>query len=272
MVEIDLNDITVSFKKNINKVYTEFIGSINNIIEGKEKNILDLRKDIEKYSQQANKLSKQCKTLTEECENFQKVSIMKNLNKQLFEKNNTIQILEKKILNLEKKNIKMDIKVDSVVVETDNNEITIVDETDNTESSSVVDKTDNNEITIVDETDNTESSSVDKNDNNESSSVDETVNNESSSVDKNDNNESSSVDKTDNNESSSVVDDSSEGNEEEVEIYEKKLKSPITKKMTSYYISDDTNKDIYEKLANDEIGECVGRLVGKNNRPFFFSN
>ena len=249
MVEIDLNDITVSFKKNINKVYTEFIGSINNIIEGKEKNILDLRKDIEKYSQQANKLSKQCKTLTEECENFQKVSIMKNLNKQLFEKNNTIQILEKKILNLEKKNIKMDIKVDSVVVETDNNEITIVDETDNTESSS-----------------------VDKNDNNESSSVDETVNNESSSVDKNDNNESSSVDKTDNNESSSVVDDSSEGNEEEVEIYEKKLKSPITKKMTSYYISDDTNKDIYEKLANDEIGECVGRLVGKNNRPFFFSN
>jgi hypothetical protein len=263
MDEIDLDDITVSFKKNINKIYTEFISSINNIIEGKEKNILDLREDIVKYSQQANKLSKQCKTLTEECENFQKVSIMKNLNKQLFEKNNTIKILEKKIVNLEKKNIKMDIKVDSVVDKNGNNESTIVDETDNTESSSVVDETDNTESSsVVDETDNTESNSV----------VDETESTESSSVvDETDNTESNSVvDETDNTESSSVVDDSSEGNEEEVEIYEKKLKSPITKKMTSYYISDDANKDIYEKLVNDEIGECVGRLVGKNNRPFFF--
>jgi len=60
--------------------------------------------------------------------------------------------------------------------------------------------------------------------------------------------------------------------EVEVEFSEKKLKPPnsTSRKLKYYFITDDENKDIYEKLENGELGEHVGKLIGKQNKPFFF--
>ena len=56
-----------------------------------------------------------------------------------------------------------------------------------------------------------------------------------------------------------------EFSEEEVEITfkEKKLRGKI------YYISEDDDREIYEKLPDGELGDCVGKYNEKN-RPVFF--
>ena len=65
-----------------------------------------------------------------------------------------------------------------------------------------------------------------------------------------------------------------EEEEEEVEFYEKKLKPPNCKdrKFKTYLITDDEYKDIYEKHKNGQPGEHIGKLVGKQNKPFFFTS
>ena len=57
--------------------------------------------------------------------------------------------------------------------------------------------------------------------------------------------------------------------EEETEFYELELKNPKTKKKQMYLITDDDDRDIYEVDDDGELGECVGRLVGKNDKPRF---
>ena len=39
--------------------------------------------------------------------------------------------------------------------------------------------------------------------------------------------------------------------------------------MQMYLITDDDDRDIYELDDEGELGECVGRLVGKNDKPSF---
>ena len=51
--------------------------------------------------------------------------------------------------------------------------------------------------------------------------------------------------------------------EVEVSFIEKKLRGKI------YYVSEDKDRDIYEKLLDGEIGEHVGKY-NDNNRPIFF--
>jgi predicted RNase H-like nuclease (RuvC/YqgF family) len=51
--------------------------------------------------------------------------------------------------------------------------------------------------------------------------------------------------------------------EVEVSFIEKKLRGKI------YYVSEDNDRDIYEKLLDGEIGEHVGKY-NDNNRPIFF--
>ena len=49
----------------------------------------------------------------------------------------------------------------------------------------------------------------------------------------------------------------------EVSFIEKKLRGKI------YYVSEDNDKEIYEKLPDGELGDCVGKY-NENNRPIFF--
>ena len=56
----------------------------------------------------------------------------------------------------------------------------------------------------------------------------------------------------------------------EVEFYEKRLKPKNGKGRVLFLITDDEQKDIYERLEDGEPGEHIGKLVGKSNRPHFF--
>ena len=53
-----------------------------------------------------------------------------------------------------------------------------------------------------------------------------------------------------------------ETDEEEVEFIIKKLRGK------EWYVTDDDDREIYEKLDNDDVGDKVGQY--KNNRPSFF--
>ena len=55
-----------------------------------------------------------------------------------------------------------------------------------------------------------------------------------------------------------------------IDFYEKRLKPKNGKGRVLFLITDDEQKDIYERLDDGEPGEHVGRLVGKNNKPHFF--
>ena len=52
------------------------------------------------------------------------------------------------------------------------------------------------------------------------------------------------------------------------------MKGPNCKsrKLKLYLITHHEYKDIYERMDDGEPGEHVGKLVGKQNKPFFFVN
>jgi hypothetical protein len=114
----------------------------------------------------------------------------------------------------------------------------------------------NDNEAVVEENDN--EAVVEENDN------EEVVENDNEEVVENDNEE---VVENDNEE---VVEGSSE-EELEINVYEKNLKPPSGNGRKTYYISDDDSKEIYEKLEDGSIGDCIGKLTGKTNRPHFFN-
>ena len=62
-----------------------------------------------------------------------------------------------------------------------------------------------------------------------------------------------------------------EDEEEGVSLVEKMLKDPKTGKRRKFLITEDSDKDIYDIDADGEPGdEPIGKLTGKNNRPTWF--
>ena len=62
-----------------------------------------------------------------------------------------------------------------------------------------------------------------------------------------------------------------EEEEEGVSLVEKMLKDPKTGKRRKFLITEDSDKDIYDIDADGEPGdEPIGKLTGKNNRPTWF--
>ena len=78
------------------------------------------------------------------------------------------------------------------------------------------------------------------------------------------NEEDESVEEVEENEEDESVE------EVEVEFIEKRLKPKNGKGRVLFLITDDDDRDIYERLPSGDPGEHVGKLVGKNNRPHFF--
>ena len=65
--------------------------------------------------------------------------------------------------------------------------------------------------------------------------------------------------------------DDEEGEEEGVSLIEKMLKDPKTGKRRKFLITEDSDKDIYDIDADgDPSEEPIGKLTGKNNRPTWF--
>ena len=183
---------------------------------GKNTEIIRLNDIISNKELELKRLNSKFKNIKEEYENYQKVSIVKNLNNQLFEKDNTIKYLEKHLSMFKTK-----IKDLETKIKTPPNHVESGGEID-VESGG-----EGGEIEV------------------ESGGDDGEIEVESGGED-------------------------GEDGEIEVEFIEKLLKSPNGNGKKIYYISDDINKEIYIKLEDGEIGDCIGKLVGKTNKPCFY--
>jgi len=193
------------------------IGDLSKRIDSQGQVITSLEEERENNLSRIGILEEQYRQLDEDFKNYQKVSIVKNLNTQLHERENELKILKKKMETLKNNSKPVSEVVEVAEVAAEVAEVA--------EVSEVAD-----EVSEVSEV----------------SEVLEVAD-----------------------EVSEVADEVSE--EEEVDLIEKKLKPPNGTGRKAYYITDDDNHDIYEKMEDGDVGECIGKLVGKALRPHFFS-
>ena len=212
-----------------NKLHNENVSLTNNVNE-LEESILTVSDEKDILATQSKKLQStidlleiKLKTVIEENENYSKVSVVKNLHNQIYEKDNLIAHLENKISKLENSSLELTIEKEEV------EHTEVQEEVDEEVEEEEVDEIEVEEIEVEEE------------------EVDEIE-----------------VDE---------IEVEEEEEEIELEFVEKKLKAPNfnSRKLTVFLITVDEHKDIYEKLDNGEPGEHVGKLVGKQNKPFFFS-
>jgi len=249
------------------------------------------------------------KKLNEEINDFKKVSFIKNLNNQLKEKDKIIKHLENELDLLKKsKSNKVveeeDVKVAEVMEEGLEEEVMeegleeevmeegleeevmeeevmeegleeeVMEEGVEDEEEEVVEEEEDEEVVEVEDEEEVEEEEVEVAEVEDEEEVEEEEDEEVVEV------EDEEVAEVEDEEVAEVEDEEVEDEEVEVEeveeveveFSEKKLKPPnsTSRKLKYYFITDDENKDIYEKLENGELGEHVGKLIGKQNKPFFF--
>jgi len=200
-------------------------------------------------------------SLKDEFTNYQKVSIVKNLNQQLFERNIELDHLKKKIEKFEDAcsptaNTE---EVEEVVEEEAVEEEVVEEETEAVEEEVVEEAEAEEEETVEEETEVVE----------EAEAVEEAeVVEETEAVEEEE--ETEAVE-----EETEAVEEETEAVEEEEEdavgLVEKMLKHPSDKKKKTYFVTDDDDRDIYAVLENgDPSDEPVGKLVGKTGRAKWF--
>ena len=194
-------------------------------IEELEMSLKSSRETIDYVNSEYSRLNSEYTSLKEEFENYQKVSIVKNLNQQISERDNEIYFLKKQ---LENQPTDLDPSPeDDYDAETDPGEEEVAEE---------------EEEPVEEE---------------EVAEEEEPVEEEEEPAE----------------EEEEPVEEEEEETEEEVELsfLEMKLKPPNGKRRKAYYVTDDENMEIYEKLAGGEIGdEPIGQLVGKDKTPHFY--
>ena len=252
-----------------NKLHNENVSLTNNVNE-LEESILTVSDEKDILATQSKKLQStidlleiKLKTVIEENENYSKVSVVKNLHNQIYEKDNLIAHLENKISKLENSPLELTIEKEEEEVEhskVEEEEVEEVEEVEEEEVEEVEEEDVEEEEVEEEEVEEEDEEEVDA----EHTEVEHTEV-EEEDVEEEEVEEEEDVEHTE-------VDEE-EVEEIEVEFVEKKLKAPnsISRKLTLFLITDDEHKDIYEKLDNGEPGEHVGKLVGKQNKPFFFS-
>ena len=197
-----------------------------NAIDIKFKALIDEKNTLIKNNDSLKKkiceLINENKNLLEECDNYNKVSVVKNLHNQIHEKDNIIKLLQKKIKSLkelEKKNIIM------------------------TTTSKEHDYEEQTELDVAETEAETEAEAEAEAEEAEAEEAEE---------------------------AEAAEAEEAEAEEEEIEFYEKRLKPKNSKGRVLFLITDDEHKDIYQRDDNGEPGEHIGKLVGKQNKPFFF--
>jgi len=247
-----------------------------------------------------DKLESTIYKLNQEYESYGKVSVVKNLHHQIFEKDNFIKLLERKINKLtNKSNLKLEMKVHNSVVEVESDEVELeVEEVEVVEVEEVVAESEEAEEVEADEVEEeveadevevevveveaevVEADEVEVEADEVEAEADEVEIEEAEDED-----EVEEVEVEVEVEAEDEVEEDTDDNKvevesedalevEEVEFIEKKLKPPNCKsrKLKLYLITDDEYKDIYERMDDGEPGDHVGKLVGKQNKPFFFVN
>jgi hypothetical protein len=256
---------------SINSKFTKFIDE-NIVLQAK---IKELESNITKLNQ--------------ECENYNKVSVVKNLHNQIFEKDNFIKLLERKISKLtNESNLKLEIhdhtldakdeaeeeaEAEADEVEADEVEVDEADEADEDEADEEAEA----DEADADEAEEEAEEAEDEDEAEEEAEDEDEAEVEVVEVEEEVDEDEADEDEVDVDEDEADEDEADEAEvdeEEEVDFIEKKLKPPNCKsrKLKIYLITDDEYKDIYERMDDGEAGDHVGKLVGTQNKPFFFVN
>jgi hypothetical protein len=252
--------MATAMKKKFSKSFSNGLDDIfdffNNRITVLETTLKSHEATIHQLETKCTGLEEQYDELKIELTDFKKVSIIKSLNKQLMDKDSEILFLNSKIKQsvqkaraiavANEKGVPIATEEINVEIGADDDEEAVVDD----DEEAVVD---DDEEAVVDDD---EEAVVDDD---EEAVVD---NDEEAVVD--DDEEAVVDDDKEANEDAVVDEDEDEEEEEvEVEFIEKTIKGVI------YFVTDDEDRDIYEKLDNGALGECVGKYNNKNRAKFF---
>ena len=219
-----------------------------------EKN--EIVKENEILKEYNNELNQKNKNLLEEFESYNKVSVVKNLHNQIHEKDNIIVLLQKKIKSLKNTN---NITMTTFEKEVEEQEQQVEEQEQEVEEQEVEEAQDVEEQEVEEQEQEQEVEEQEVEEQQVEEHEVEEVEVEEQEVEEH--------------EVEEEEEEQEEQEEEEIEFYEKKLKPPNCKdrKFKTYLITDDEYKDIYEKDENGEPSEHIGKLVGKQNKPFFFT-
>ena len=260
-----------------------------------EKN--EIVKENEILKEYNNELNQKNKNLLEEFESYNKVSVVKNLHNQIHEKDNIIVLLQKKIKSLKNTNnitmttFEKEVEEQEQQVEEQEQEVEEqeVEEAQDVEEQEVEEQEQEQEVEEqeveeqqVEEQEQeqeVEEQQVEEEEEEEQEVDEQQVEEEEQEVEEQqvEEHEVEEVEveeqEVEEHEVEEEEEEQEEQEEEEIEFYEKKLKPPNCKdrKFKTYLITDDEYKDIYEKDENGEPSEHIGKLVGKQNKPFFFT-
>ena len=230
--------MAAAMKKKFNKSFSTGLDDIfdffNNRITVLETALKSHEDTIHQLETKCTGLEAQYDELKTELIDFKKVSIIKSLNKQLMDKDSEILFLNSKI----KQSVQ---KARAIAIANEKGDISV--EIEKADEDEVV--ADEDEVVVV-MADEDEEVVAD-----EEKEVVEVVADEDEVV------------VVTNEEVANDEEEEEEEEEEEVEFIEKKIKG------VTYFVTDDEDRDIYEKLDNGDPGECVGKYNNKN-RPKFF--
>ena len=226
-------------------------------------------------------LKDEIEKLHDRLENISNVSIIKNLNTQIYEKDQVIYQLEKKLSSIITKNNDLSSKLDTLLKEPI--KLTIkepeVEEVPEDQVEEVpedqVEEVPEDQVEEVpeDQVEEVPEDQVPEDQVEEDQVEDDQVPEDQVPEDQVEEDQVPEDQVPEDQVEEDQVEEEEEVIEEEISFIEKKLKPPnsTSRKLKTYLITDDEYKDIYERLEDGEPGEHVGKLTGKQNKPFFFT-
>ena len=283
-----MNDIKELFSQVTELIFNEVSNKLDqnaNVVDGK---LTEMYQGVRSLESKISEIVKDVSELKDEFSNYQRVSIVSNLNNQIKGKDRELTQLRKQLEKSTENVVRVTHPpVEIPQAETTDNIVTTVEETVDTTEDSVQETTvDDNvyeaetEAEEVEEEEAEEEEVVEAEEEEVVEAEEEEVVEaaEEEEVVEAEAEEEEVVEVVEAEEEEEVVEaeaeevlEAEEDDEEGVSLIEKMLKDPKTGKRRKFLITEDNDKDIYDIDADGDPGdEPIGKLTGKNNRPTWF--
>jgi len=263
-----MNDIKELFSQVTELIFNEVSNKLDqnaNVVDGK---LTEMYQGVRSLESKISEIVKDVSELKDEFSNYQRVSIVSNLNNQIKGKDRELTQLRKQLEKSTENVVRVTHPpVEIPQAETTDNIVTTVEETVDTTEDSVQETTvDDNVYEAETEAEAEEEEVVEAEEEEVVEAEEEEVVEAAE--------EEEVVEVVEAEEEEEVVEaeaEEEEDDEEGVSLIEKMLKDPKTGKRRKFLITEDNDKDIYDIDADGDPGdEPIGKLTGKNNRPTWF--
>ena len=275
-----MNDIKELFSQVTELIFNEVSNKLDqnaNVVDGK---LTEMYQGVRSLESKISEIVKDVSELKDEFSNYQRVSIVSNLNNQIKGKDRELTQLRKQLEKSTENVVRVTHPpVEIPQAETTDNIVTTVEETVDTTEDSVQETTvDDNVYEAETEAEEVEEEEAEEEEVVEAEEEEVVEAAEEEEVVEAEAEEEEVVEVVEAEEEEEVVEaeaeevlEAEEDDEEGVSLIEKMLKDPKTGKRRKFLITEDNDKDIYDIDADGDPGdEPIGKLTGKNNRPTWF--